>query len=340
MLLDTADPMDAPPLRWGVLGAGGIAATFVRAVTEHTAGSVVAIGSRSRERAEALARAQGLEPSVAREGYEALVGDGAVDAVYVATPHSHHREHALLAIAAGKPVLVEKAFTRSAGEAREVFAAAEAAGVFVMEAMWTKHLPHARAVRALVADGAIGDVVDVAADHGQNLVHLGPDSRLLAPGLAGGALLDLGVYPVSFVHALLGAPTTTLAAGTLTGTGVDATVSLALGWASGVRATVHTTLAARTPTTASIAGTAGRIDVEGDFYAPASFTLTRGDGTTLRYDHPVDGGFQHQIAEVARCVAAGATTSSVMSPRDTVEVMEVLDAARAQVGVVYPGEQA
>lgn len=333
-----SDPLDAPPLRWGVLGAGGIAGTFVRAVRERTAGEVVAIGSRSAQRAAALAVAHGLEASVARQGYEALVADGAVDAVYVATPHSHHREHALLAIAAGKAVLVEKAFTRDAAQAREVFAAARAAGVFAMEAMWTKHLPHATAIRELVADGAIGEVVHVAADHGQDLVGMGPGSRLLAPDLAGGALLDLGVYPLSFAHSLLGAPSEVVASGALTDTGVDATVSLALAWSSGARATVHTTLMARTATTASIAGRQGRIDVEGDFYAPAAFTLTRQDGTRLRHDRPVDGGFQFQVAEVARCVAAGALSSAVMGPGDTVEVMEVLDAARAQVGVVYPGE--
>ncbi len=337
-MLDVPDPVDAPPLRWGVIGAGGITATFVRAVTQHTTGSVVAIGSRSLERAAALATAHGLDASIAREGYDALVADDHVDAVYVATPHSHHREHALLAIAAGRSVLVEKAFTRNAPEAREVFAAAREAGVFVMEAMWTKHLPDVSAIRALVADGAVGEVVHVAADHGQDLVGLGPTSRLLAPELAGGALLDLGVYPVSFVHALLGAPSSVMAAGSLTSTGVDATVSLALGWPGGARATIYTTLAATTTTTASIAGTAGRIDVEGDFYAPTAFTLRRADGTAVRYDRSVDGGFQHEIAEVARCVAEGATASAVMSPRDTVEVMEVLDAARAQVGVVYPGE--
>ena len=337
-MLTVADPMDAPPLRWGVLGAGGIAGTFVRAVRERTAGEVVAIGSRSPQRAGALAAAHGLDARAVREGYEALVGDDAVDAVYVATPHSHHREHALLAISAGKAVLVEKAFARDAAQAREVFAAARAAGVFAMEGMWTRHLPHARAIRALVADGAVGEVVHVAADHGQDLVGLGPDSRLLSPDLAGGALLDLGVYPLSFAHHLLGAPSQVVATGSLTETGVDATVSLALAWSRGARATVHTTLMARTATTASIAGREGRIDVEGNFYAPTAFTLTRTDGTSLRYDRPVDGGFQFQVAEAARCVAAGATTSEVMSPTDTVEVMEVLDAARAQVGVVYPGE--
>lgn len=331
--------MDAPPLRWGVLGAGGIAGTFVRAVRERTAGEVVAIGSRSAERAGALAAAHGLDASVVRQGYEALVADEAVDAVYVATPHSHHREHALLAIAAGKHVLVEKAFTRDAAQAREVFAAAQDAGVFAMEAMWTKHLPHATAIRELVAAGAIGEVVHVVADHGQNLVGMGPASRLLDPGLAGGALLDLGVYPVSFVHSLLGAPSDVVATGSLTGTGVDATVTLALAWSGGVRATVHTTLMAKTATTVSIAGTLGRIDAEGDFYAPAAFTLTRADGAVVRYDRPVDGGFQFQVAEAARCVRAGALSSAVMGPRDTVEVMEVLDAARAQVGVVYPGER-
>ncbi len=336
----SADPMTAPPLRWGVLGPGGIAATFTVAAARHTRSRVVAVGSRSLQRARAFAQEHGVP--TAHGSYEQLVADPRVEAVYVATPISEHRDHALLAIAAGRHVLVEKAFTRDAAEAREVFAAGAAAGVFVMEAMWTRFLPHVLALRALVASGAIGDVVSVTADHGQAFTD-GSPRRLFAPELAGGALLDLGVYPVSLAHALLGAPRTVTAVGELTSTGVDASVGLLLthgGGAHGAPAalsTLHTTLRARTATTASVAGTRGRIDVAPPFYAPTSITLTRDDGSATTQDHRVDAGFQHQIAEVAGAVAAERTTSAVMTPGDTVEVMEVLDAARAQVGVVFPG---
>lgn len=329
------DPLEAPALRWGVLAPGGIAGTFAAAVTAHTRSEVVAVGSRSAERAQAFAREHSVP--TAHASYEDLVADPAVEAVYVASPHSEHRDHALLAIAAGKHVLVEKSFTRSAAQAREVFDAAAAAGVFAMEAMWTRFLPHVVALRAMVEEGAVGELVSVIADHGQHFP-FDPDHRMYAPELAGGALLDLGVYPVSFAQDLLGAPDEVVAVGQLTSTGVDGQVSLVLRHGSTAQATLHTTLWARTANTASITGTQGRIDVAGTFYAPTSFTLTRHDGTVETQQHLVDGGFQYQVAEVARRVAAGETTSPVLSPQDTLDVMAVLDAAREQVGVVYPGE--
>ncbi len=326
------DPTTAPPLRWGVLAPGGIAATFARAVADHTRGRVVAVGSRSAERAQAFARR--FEVPAAHGSYEQLVADPQVQAVYVASPPSRHRDDALLAVAAGKHVLLEKPFTLDAAQAREVLDAAARAGVFVMEAMWTRFLPHVVALRHLVAGGEVGEVVGLTADHGQ---WFAPGHRVFDLALGGGALLDLGVYPVSFAHALLGVPDEVRAVGQLTGTGVDGQVSMALRYGAGdggpaAQAALHTTLWARTATTASVAGTEGRIDLDSDFYRPTSFTVTRRDGTSWRYAHPVDGGFQYQVAEVARRVADGETTSPSMTPTDTLEVMEVLDAVRAQVG--------
>ena len=325
------DPAAAPPLRWGVLAPGGIAATFTAAVAGHTRGRVVAVGSRSAERAQDFARRFAVP--AAHGSYEQLVADPQVQAVYVASPQSRHRDDALLAIAAGKHVLVEKPFALDAAQAREVVDAAARAGVFLMEAMWTRFLPHVVALRHLVAGGEVGELVGVTADHGQ---WFAPGHRLFDPALGGGALLDLGVYPVSFAHALLGVPDEVRAVGQLTGTGVDGQVSMALRYGAGdggpaAQAALHTTMWARTATTASVAGTEGRIDVDSDFYRPTSFTLTRRDGTRWRYEHPVDGGFQYQVAEVARRVADGETTSPGMTPTDTLEVMGVLDAVRAQL---------
>ncbi len=231
--------------------------------------------------------------------------------MYVATPHSHHHEHALLAIRAGKHVLVEKAFTRNEAEAVEVLDAAREAGVFVMEAMWTRFLPHVAALRGVIARGEIGDIVNLSADHGQ-WFPFDPEHRLYAPELAGGALLDLGVYPVSFAHDLLGAPSTVTAVGALTETGVDGQVSIVLGYGD-TQATLSTTLWSRTANTAVISGTAGRIEVEGTFYAPTSFRVVRHDGASWYYDGFSGEGKQYQAAEVARRVAAGETQSPRMS---------------------------
>ncbi|MCM3662558.1 Gfo/Idh/MocA family oxidoreductase [Georgenia satyanarayanai] len=333
-LTSAPDPLDAPPLRWGILGAGGIARTFARQVPAHSSGRVVAVGSRDGARAAAFAAEHGIDRS--HGGYGELLSDGDVDAVYVATPHSEHRDHALLAIAAGKHVLVEKAFTRNAAEAREVFAAAEERGVFVMEAMWTRFLPHVVAIRELVRSGAIGEVVALHADHGQRLDG-DPAGRLLNPALAGGALLDLGVYPLSFAHDLLGTPQTVVAAGALTETAVDGQETVLLQYAGKTQAVCSSTLWARTPCRATISGTDGVIEIEGPFYGATSFTVTRGDEeVTVRPRH--EGGFQYEAAEVARCVAEGRRQSATMSWDETLAVMATMDEVRRQLGVVYPGE--
>lgn len=329
------DPVTAPPIRWGILGAGHIAGSFASAVNAHTRAQLVAVGSRDRVRGERFASAHGIPTT--HIGYEELVGDDHVDAVYVATPHSKHRDQALLAIAAGKHLLVEKSFTRNAAEAREVLDAARAAGTFVMEAMWTRFLPHVAALRSVVAAGVIGEVVNISADHGQAFTY-DPSSRLFDPALAGGALLDLGVYPVSFAHDLLGVPSSVTAVGALTDTGVDGQVSMILGYGERAQATLSTTMWAKTPTVALISGTLGRIEVAGDFYAPTSFTVVLNDGGRWTYDRPSERGLQFEAAEVARCVAEGRTESDRMTWQGTLDVMETMDEVRRQVGVVYPGE--
>ena len=329
------DPLEAPPLRWGILGAGGIAASFASALLARTRGEVAAVGSRSRSRGEAFAAAHG--GGTVHDSYEALCADDAVEAVYVATPHSGHHDHALVAIEAGKHVLVEKAFTRNVTEAEEVFAAARERGVFVMEAMWTRFLPHVAALHEVVDSGEIGTVVGLAADHGQFFEH-DPSSRLFDPALAGGALLDLGVYPISFAHDFLGAPEEVTAVGSLTGAGVDTQVSAILTYAGDVQATLHTTLLARTPTVAAIWGTEGYVEVSGEFYRPTSFTVHRRGAEPRHASYVEDHGLHHEAAEVARRVAAGDTESPRMTWQGTLEVLRTLDEVRAQVGVRYPGE--
>lgn len=331
----TEDPRTAPPIRWGILGAGGIAGTFADAVNGHTRAQLVAVGSRNRDRAERFATRYGIPTT--HVGYRDLVDDTQVDAVYVATPHSEHLENALLAIAAGKHVLVEKSFTRNAAEAEQIFAAARQAGVFVMEAMWTRFLPHVAALHQVVDAGEIGEIVNLTADHGQHFA-FNPTSRLFDPALAGGALLDLGVYPVSFAHDFLGVPESVHATGALTETGVDGQVSMALTYPDGAQATLTTTLWAKTPTTASISGTEGYVEVAGSFYTPTSFRVQRNDGRVWTFDLPASQGLQYEAAEVARRVAAGDTESPLLTWDDTLAVMRTLDTIRSQIGVTYPGE--
>ncbi|NHA69827.1 Gfo/Idh/MocA family protein [Phycicoccus flavus] len=333
------EPADAPPLRWGVLGPGGIAHTFAAAARAGTRAEVVAVGSRSAERAGAFADEHGVARS--HGSYEALVADDAVEAVYVATPHSEHREHALLAVAAGKHVLVEKSFARSLAETDEVLDAARAAGVLVAEAMWSRYLPQYDVVRRTVDAGTLGELALVQADHGQHLWPDGPQ-RLADPALAGGSLLDLGVYPVSFADHVLGRLDDVAARGILTDEGVDATIGVT-GRSSSALARMTSTMAASTPCHALVAGSAGRLELSGPGYFYSAATTVRlvgPDGTLLDEFVPEhdDHGFRYEIAAVARAVAEGRTETDAMPWDATRRVMTVMDEVRRQVGVSYPGE--
>ena len=333
--VEAPHPSTAPAIRWGIVGVGWMADKFAAGVRDVTKGSVVAVSSRSLQKAEAFANERGIPRAYA--SVDELVADPDVDVVHIASPHSEHRTHALAAIAAGKHVLVEKAFCRNEVEAREVVDAARAAGVFCMEAMWTRFLPHVVAIKRAIANGDIGRVVALEADHGQ-WFPFDPTSRLWDPALAGGALLDLGVYPISFAHDLLGVPETVTAIGQLTETGVDGQVSLVLGYGERAQATLYTTLWAATPCTAVISGTEGRIEIEGHFYSPTAYRVTRRDGTTWSADDRVPNGYAYEAAEVARRVAAGEKESPAMPLEETLEVMRTLDEVRRQIGLVYPGE--
>jgi len=329
------DPMSAPAYRWGILGAGGIARKLADAVTNYTASDIVAVAAASGvERAQEFADEKSI--SKAYGSYEELVADPDVDIVYVATTHNNHHEPALLAINAGKHVLVEKSFTQNEAQAQLVVDAARAKGVFLMEAMWTRHLPHIYAMREVIARGDIGDVISIQADHGQMLTHR---ERMVRPELAGGALLDLGIYPVAFAHDILGVPEQITAVGRLRDTGVDGQISMIFDYPSkGAQASLTTTMEARTSVTAHVAGAKGRIELEDMFYAPTRFTVTPLDGTPWTFDGTVENGFQYEAAEVARRVAAGDTESALHPLEQSIELMRILDEIRAQVGVVYPGE--
>ena len=335
----TPDPMDAPRLRWGVLGPGGIANTFVRAVRAGTRSEVDAVGSRSGERASSFARRHSIARS--HGSYEALVEDDGIDAVYVATPHSGHHKHALMALRAGKPVLVEKAFTRNLAETDEVLDVARESGLFAGEAMWSRYLPQYDVIRQTVAAGTLGDLVLLQADHGQRLWPGGP-KRLSDPDLAGGALLDLGVYPIAFADHVLGALEDVAARGVLTDEGVDATVGVT-GRTGSTLARMTTTMAGASSCHASVVGSAARIELgePRPFYgASTTVRLVGPDGTELDVftpEHP-EHGFRYQVAEVARAIEAGRTEPWSVPWDATRRVMTVMDDVRRQIGVTYPGE--
>jgi len=335
-IVHVPDPRQAPALRWGIIGPGGIAHRFAREVAQYTASTIHAVGSRSAERARSFAAEFGIERAYG--SYADLVADPEVDAVYVSSPHSEHHDHALLALNAGKPVLVEKAFAINAGQAQEVFATAEAKGLFAMEAMWSRFLPHYQTLRALVAAGALGDVVSAYAVHCQSL-DMDPAGRLMNASLAGGALLDLGVYPISFFHFLCGVPQEVYATGVRTDTGVDRRETVVLRYAALDATGIHD-MAAQGLCNACVVGTKARVEIGDWFFTPNDLTLRPLAAGSEAEVLPtgVEGGFQYEAAEAARRIAGGELESPIMSWQDTIDVMRTMDEGRRQLGVRFPQE--
>ncbi len=321
-------------LRWGFLSAGGIA----NAVADdfRIAGiTIQAVGARDLARANEFADKFTIPNR--HQGYEALVNDPEVDVIYVSTPHPWHHEHALLALNAGKHVLLEKPFTINAREAQEIKDLAASKGLFALEAMWTRFLPSMDAIFEVISSGILGELRLVAADHSQYLPHV---ERLWNPALGGGALLDLGIYPVSFALRVLGLPRMTTARATLTGQKVDETTSIIFEYENGAQATLTTCMSAAGPVTATVTGTYGRIEIDGPFYNQTSFKVYNQGGEVIQsYDEKIVGiGRQYQGLHLEKCVAEGLLESPTMSLTETVEIMQVMDALRAQIGVSYPSE--
>ena len=331
------DPGAAPALGWGVLGPGGISERFADALQRHGSQRVVAVGSRSLDRAEAFARRHGVPRAVGSP--EELVSLPEVEVVYVATPHPSHRALAELALQAGKHVLVEKPLAMTREDAAAMTSLGRERGLLVMEAMWTRYLPQADVIRQLLERGAIGEVTFVSAEFGFVFPY-DPAHRLFAPELGGGALLDAGVYPVSFIASVLGLPESVQAAGTLAATGVDDHVQLTLDH-GGALAAATTSLRAALPVRAVIAGTGGRIEVEPPFIRPSTLSLSTKamwgpDPDAQRWTddalaEPYDA-LHLQADALARYAAEGRTESPVHDHAQTVGVIAVLEEARRLLG--------
>ena len=327
--------MTTTSLRWGILGTGGIAALQTFDLIENGF-TVAAVGSRSQESADAFATKWSI--ATAHPSYEALVADENVDAIYVSTPHPFHYENALLALNAGKHVLVEKPFAMNAAQAAEVVERAAQKNLVVLEAMWTRYLPHMVRIRQLLKDGALGELRTLISDHSQNLP-TDPTHRINDPALGGGALLDLGIYPVSFSFDVFGAPTAIHASGTMTATGVDAQTTMIFEYEGNKRALLVTALDALGPNTTTITGTEGRIEIDAVWYCPTRFVRFDKDNNVVEeFDEKVIGrGMHFQALELERLVASGEIANDILSPAQTVAIMQTLDEVRRQIGLKYDG---
>ena len=329
------DQATVPPLRWGIVGPGWIAERFVATLKAHTRQQVVAVQSSDPARARAFADRLGVLRSY---GGRDMLGDPDVDVVYVATVHTRHLPDALAAIDASKHVLVEKPLALNAAQARRLAEAASAKGVMLMEAYWADFLPKFDVIRQLLADGALGSVRTVIADHGE---WFAPGHRILRPDLAGGPMLDLGTYPVALATKILGRPARVLAAGEGAPSGVNGQASLLLVHADGAQSVLHTSLLGHTPGDAVISGTGGMLTIPGRFYTPGPFSLIANDLTNrLDFEEPRNHYDQlfHEAVHFAACVGEGRKQSPIRPLADSLLTLEVMDEARRQLGIVFDGE--
>ena len=323
------------PVRWGILATGKIARSFAQDLALLPEAQIAAVGSRSLRAAEEFATE--YDVAAAYGSYEELVADPTVDVVYVATPHALHKENVLMAFDAGKPVLCEKALTLNARDAEELVSVAREKQLFFMEAMWMRCNPVIRRLQQLCAGGHLGQIQQVRADLG-SFVDRPDTDRMLAPELGGGALLDMGIYPLTFAYLFLGEPDQLEAVATLAPSGIDLNISLSLGYDSGAVASLSSTMTAWSPRTASIATEQGRVDLVEPFHQPTSATWVS-DGESQEITEGVIGtGLANEALEVIRCLRNGETESPLVPLDETVALMRLMDRIRQKIGLRYSAD--
>lgn len=327
------------PVGWGVLAPGRIAEKFAADLALVPDARLVGTGSRSRERAEAFAARHG---GAAHGSYDDLLADPAIDVVYIASPHSLHVEHTLMALDAGKAVLCEKPMTLDADSAAALFEEATRRGLFCMEAMWTACHPTILTLLERLRSGEHGVPRQVHADLG--FVADGePTDREFDPALGAGALLDMGIYPLTLAHLVLGDPEQLTAVAHRAESGVDLDVAIAGRYPGGATAALTASMTAHSPRTATVATTTGRFDLPVDFHHPDHLVWTPTNGAPVRIDPatPIIGqGYGNEILEVHRCLHRGLLSSPLVPPQRTLAMLGQLDGLRAQLGIRYPGEAA
>ena len=324
-----------PSVGWGVIGPGAIAVGFADAMTMVDGGAIVAVASRSLERADAYAERYGI--AARYDDYAALAEDPEVDVVYVATPQSRHADDTLLMLRAGKHVLCEKPFALNEAQARRMVDEARARNVFMMEAIWSRFLPAYRSLVEVVGSGRIGEPLLVEADFGFRRP-MEKDHRLFRADLGGGGLLDLGIYPLQLCSLLLGPVEHVAAEGTIGETGVDELVAAVLRHGGGRLGVIKSTLRVNMTCTARVSGTEGVIEIPALMHCPNSLRVLSPAGID-EIDASYEGnGLRFEIDEVHRCLEEGRTESDVMPLDETLALARNLDEIRRQIGLVFPGE--
>ena len=328
-------PITSETINWGIIGPGSIANRFAEGLAAVPGAKLHAVGSRTQAKADEFADRHGAPKRYAN--YEALAEDPDVRVVYIATPHPQHKGAALLCLQHGKSVLLEKPFTVNAKEAAEVINLARAKDLFLMEAMWARFFPGMVKVRELIASGTIGEARMLQADFGFR-ADVNPEGRLFDLALAGGGLLDVGVYPISLASMLFGTPTEVSGLAQMGETGVDEMAAVTLKYSGGQLASVVTGVRINTPSEATIFGTDGSIKLHAPFWNVSALTVSA-NGKTEEIETPYEnGGFNYEAQEVTDCLRAGKTESAIMPLDETLTIMQTMDTLRAQWGLKYPME--
>jgi predicted dehydrogenase len=326
--------MSVTPFRWGILGAGGIAEQFTRDVLRLEDHRVVAVGSRTQVKADAFADKFAIPNR--HDSYQKLVNDPEIDGVYVATHHPMHMRDTLMALNAGKPVLCEKPFAMSYDETKKMIDTAREKNLLLMEAMWARYLPHMIQIREVIKSGILGEIISVRADHGQ-WFKKDPNFRLFDPKLGGGALYDLGIYPVSFASMVLGTPSRVTARSTKAFTAVDGQTSVILEYASGAQALLNMTNLAATPNRAVIIGSDARLEINRTFYTPTTWRVINFKdevvaGSDKRY---VGHGLREEAVEFARCFRNGEKESPMLLHSEILSIMGTITEIADQIGLKF-----
>lgn len=330
----------ANKIRWGILGCGRIARKFAADLRLVTDAELIAVGSRSKENAEVFVR--DFPAKYVHTSYEALVDNKEVDVIYIATPHNLHLENTLLCINHGKAVLCEKPFAINAGQAIQMITAAKEKKVFLMEALWTKFLPHYNKMQEMIGSEMLGEIKSVLVKFGFKPAEPVP-KRLFDPALAGGTMLDIGIYNVFLALSVLGKPDSIEAVMSAASTGIDEQCAVTFNYNSGAIAQLFSTFASNLATEAEINGRNGRIKLAHRFYAPESVVEYYPRWVDSRQEievHKEEGwGYQYEIRHVGECLRNGFTESPVMTFNDTLLLIETLDAIRKKAGIYYDADK-
>jgi predicted dehydrogenase len=325
----------ADKIRWGILGTGGIAHKFATGLQSAPEAELAAVGSRSQATADKFGdrfKVPGRHAS-----YEALVSDPDVDVIYVSTPHPFHKENTMLCLNAGKAVLCEKPFALNVAETEEMINLARQKGLFLMEAMWNRYLPAVIKLRQLIAEDVLGEIRMLIANFGFR-ADFDPQGRLFDLDLGGGALLDAGIYPVSFSSMIFGSPVQVASMAYLGQTGADEQSVYLLSYPQGQLAQLASAVSTDMPSEAIVMGTKGRVKVHGPIYCPTRLTLTLNDKDEV-IDAPLVGnGYNYEADEVMSCLRAGKLESDIMPLDETLAIMRTMDQIRAPWGLNYPTE--